>query len=297
MYSKAVNTLNKRWIMKCMVIIILIFLLVLFIMCEVRRSKFSLTVSNYSIKSDKISDTIRIVQLSDLHNSVFDNDNERLIETVKNQSPDIILLTGDMLNSNTEDLDIATDLIKEISLIAPVYCSYGNHEQQYEKNYKVDISSSFEASGATMLEKEYVDLVVKGQKIRIGGIGGYCLPEKYGSESIKEECNFLKKFQNTDAYTILMAHMPVCWIKNDGINEWNIDCVFSGHAHGGEVILPIVGGVYAPDMGWFPGRLQGLYYSDNHTKVLVLSRGLGTKEVVPRFNNVPEVVRVDISSQ
>lgn len=288
------DNLLKKIKKRHLIIVIIIFLVIIFIIVEILYSKFALGVTNYTISNTKLSDNIRILQLSDLHNSTFGDDNQRLIEAVKSQSPDIILLTGDILNSNNRDLSIATDLIKKISSIAPVYCSYGNHEQEYEENYQEDISSQYEEAGATMLEKEYVDILVKGQKVRIGGIGGYCLPEKYGSESDQEECDFLKRFQDTDAYTILMCHMPVCWIRNDGINEWNVDCVFSGHVHGGEVILPIIGGVYAPDMGFFPGRLQGLYYSEDYTKVLVLSRGLGTKEMVPRFNNVPEIVVADI---
>lgn len=133
--------------------------------------------------------------------------------------------------------------------------------------------------------------------MRIGGIGRYCLPAKYGSEANQEECDFLLKFQNTDAYTILMCHVPVCWLKNDGINQWDIDCIFSGHMHGGEMIIPFIGGLYVPDMGLFPGRLQGLYYSQDYTKALVLSRGLGTTEIIPRFDNTPEIVVTDIRTK
>ena len=91
---------------------------------------------------------------------------------------------------------------------------------------------------------------------------------------------FLWDFENTDRYKILLSHLPIAWLKNDALEEWNVDCVFSGHLHGGQVILPGIGGVYAPDMGWFPGRLK--------------SAGLGNTEVIPRFNNIPEIVCVDL---
>ena len=239
---------------------------------------------------------IQIVQLTDLHNSTFGDNNADLIALVQEQNPDLILITGDQLNSGEENTSIATDSISALCQIAPVYVSLGNHEVEYQQSYNTDIKALYEQAGATVLEREYVDTEVNGQQLRIGGIYGYCLPARYleTNEADPEECAFLSEFQDTDRYTVLLTHMPVCWLINDGINEWDIDCVFSGHVHGGEVILPFIGGMYAPDFGWFPGKLEGVYTSDDGTKNLVLSRGLGTTEVIPRFNNIPEIVVVDL---
>ena len=175
----------------------------------------------------------------------------------------------------------------------------GNHEVVYQENYQVDVKELFESAGATVLDREYVDLTINGQHIRLGGIYGYCVPASFleSNEADPEECAFLSEFQDTESYTILMCHMPYCWVQTNGLNECDIDCVFSGHTHGGQVILPFIGELYGPDLGWFPGKLEGLYFSDDGNKVLVLSRGLGSSGTIPRVNNVPEIVVGDLVSQ
>lgn len=260
------------------------------------QSNHSLNCIYYGIQTDKNFKSIRILQLTDLHNSIFGEKNQELVDLMEKQSPDLILITGDLLNSNELNTDIATDLLSDLSKIAPVYVSLGNHEVEYQQNYGMDIVQLYADAGAVVLDRQYQDLEVNGQKIRLGGIYGYCLPKKYleTNEADPEECAFLSDFQNTDLYTILMCHMPVCWLFNGGLDEWDVDCIFSGHVHGGQVIIPLIGGVYAPDMGWFPGRLQGLYSSSDGSSTVVLSTGLGNTESVPRFNNIPEIVTVDI---
>ena len=231
-----------------------------------------------------------------MHNSEFGNSNEKLLAKVQSQHPDLILLTGDLLNSDEPDTSIALNLVGALSKIAPTYASYGNHEKDYERSFSTDLTLAFEEAGAKMLEFSYEDIELKGQKLRLGGLYGYCTPAKYlkTKEANPEECAFLTEFQDTESYTILLTHMPYTWIVNDAISEWDIDCVFTGHDHGGQARIPFVGGLYAPDQGWFPGRDSGLYYSKDGNKVMVLSRGLGSSGKIPRFNNIPEIVVVDL---
>ena len=277
-------------------VILVLLLIGIIVERNLYQSKYSLNYSSYQITSDKINTPVRILQLTDLHNNEFGENNQELIDRVASQSPDLILITGDLLNSDESRTDIATNLISSLCDIAPIYISLGNHEVEYQQQFGTDIIRLYEDAGAVVLDRQYQDFEVNGQKLRLGGIYGYCLPAKYleTDEADPEECAFLSDFQNTDLYTILMCHMPVCWLINNGLDEWDVDCVLAGHVHGGQVILPLIGGVYAPDMGWFPGKLQGLYSSTDGSSTMVLSTGLGNTVSVPRFNNVPEVVTVDI---
>lgn len=276
--------------------ILIIILIIIFVVGALSVFKSTLYVTNHVLTTSKFAEPICILQLTDLHNTEFGKANSELIEKCRVYSPDIILVTGDLINMDETNIDVAAALITAVTDIAPVYVSMGNHEVVHEQNFGTDLKKVFEAAGATVLEREYVDITVNNQKIRIGGIYGYCLPEKFlkTGEANPEECAFLSEFQNTDRYTILMCHMPVCWMMNDGLDEWDIDCVFSGHAHGGQIILPFIGGLYAPDMGLFPGELEGVFDSKDGSKHLVLSRGLGSGTWVPRINNGPEIVTLEI---
>lgn len=274
-------------------------MILLFFVClgSLYISKHFLTVTHYEVSAKNLHNAIRILQVTDLHNSQFGDHNEKLIEMTAEQEPDLIVLTGDLVNSDEQDISIAQELVCALSKIAPVYASYGNHELQHEEKFGSDLAAAFEEAGATSLEFAYEDIEVNGEKIRIGGLYGYCVPSYYNDVAREHETAFLEEFISTDAYKLLLTHMPYCWIANDGISAWDVDCVFTGHDHGGLIRIPFLGGLYAPDQGWFPGKDCGLYYSKDGEKVMVLSRGLGKSGKVPRFNNVPEIVVVDLLSE
>lgn len=262
------------------------------ILADLLYCRYGLTVSQYSISAPKLTDSLRIVQLSDLHNREFGNENQRLLDAVQGQKPDLILVTGDCVTRSEPEMEITLHLLRGLTEIAPVYVSLGNHECDYAEAYAVDVAARFAQTGATVLDKSFVDVEIKGQKLRIGGVYGYCLPAIYlkTGEASAEECAFLEEFQNTDRQTILLCHMPVCWIENGSLSYWSVDTVFSGHAHGGQIRLPFIGGLIAPDQGLFPGEVAGVYTSENGQSHLILSRGLGSSVFVPRLFNVPEIV-------
>ena len=262
-------------------------------------SRYGLELSSYALTSAKLTEPIRLVQLTDLHNSEFGRDNARLVRLVRKQQPDLILLTGDMLNGDESQTDVAVELIRALAEVAPVYASLGNHEKAHEMVYGSDVNALYTQAGAHVLERTYEDVRIGSRTVRIGGIYGYCLPEKYlrSREAREKEVEYLKDFQQTDLPTLLLCHVPTSWIVNDNLEEWQVDFIFAGHIHGGQVRLPVIGGAYAPDQGWFPGQLCGLYRSQDRSRVMVLSRGLGSNDAVPRFNNVPEIVVVDILPQ
>lgn len=261
-------------------------------------SRYALQVTRYEIVSDKLSGNVRIVHLSDLHCSEFGEGNAALITRIAEQAPDLIVMSGDMINGHEQRTEVAEALIESLSEIAPVYASLGNHEKANEHMYRSDITKLYEEAGAVVLEKEYQDIEIRGQKIRIGGLLGYGLPEKYAKtgEAVESEYTYIAKMQKTDNLTLLLCHYPTCWIHNRLLDEWDVDVVFSGHEHGGQIRLPWLGGVYAPDRGFFPGHTSGVLYDQDGKRALVISRGLGSTGWVPRLNNVPEIVVVDIAA-
>ena len=262
-----------------------------FLYYEVYISYNKLTQSNYTIKNEKIDNDINIVIISDLHDNNLGENNQKLIDKINSISPDIVLVVGDMLNEYSKDSNIVTNLMKQISQNYKVFYSLGNTEEDYIKLGTSDLLKELESSGITVLDNEYEDLKVGDSTIRIGGMYDYAFGE------INEDTyNFLCDFQNTDSYKVMMSHRPDSFIFGDASQVWDIDLVVSGHTHGGQVRLPYLGGLYVGDQGWFPEYDKGLF--DLNKIKIVITSGIGSsKQKIPRFNNIPEVVNLKISNK
>lgn len=252
-------------------------------------------MTEYVMYSDKIDTPFRTILIADGHNAVFGEGNESLLSCIVDQSPDAILVVGDMVNGHEQQTEAAAQLLRGLCGIAPVYASYGNHEIWHEQEFGSDFEALYASCGAALLRDAWQDIEIGGQKIRLGGIYGYCLPESAlaTGEARIEECEYLRQFQDTELFTLLLCHMPSGWNTFGGLEGWDVDCVLSGHAHGGQIILPLIGGVYAPDQGWFPGRVHGEFTSEDGESTLIVTRGLGSSVKVPRIGNPPEIVVID----
>ena len=167
-------------VLKYKILIILGVILILtsvFTFIELYISRHTLTCTDYQITSAKINNGIKIVQLTDLHNSEFGEKNQTLINEVTEQQPDLVCITGDILNMDEDNTQIAADLISSLSKEFPVYVSLGNHEMDYQFASSDDLKILFQDAGATILDFSYQDITIKGEKLRIGGLYGYDLPE------------------------------------------------------------------------------------------------------------------------
>ena len=282
------------------IIYLLLSLLIICFICiyEIYISYNSLEVNNYSITNSKINDSINVAIISDLHDNQLGENNKELIDKINSQSPDIILVIGDMVNSDSKNSKIVINLMKELCKDNKVFFSLGNSDIDYIEAKTSDLIKELEDVGVTVLDKAYEDIEVNGNTIRIGGMYAYAFGLNTNNDVDKDTMeegvyDFLCDFQDTDNYKIMMAHRPDSFIFGNASEVWDIDLVVSGHTHGGQVVLPFLGGLYVGDQGFFPEYDKGLF-DLNKIKILI-SSGLGAgKQKLPRFNNVPEIVNLKL---
>ncbi len=248
----------------------------------------------YTIATDKLDNPnreIKIIQLSDTHSTIYPDDT--LVEKIKMEKPDFILLTGDIIDDILPVIN-SEYLLEKIKDIAPIYYCTGNHEymsQDFEKRIK-----RLESFGITYLNDEFVLLDVDGNKISFSGVNDPYLNYIYEDylPIDKRIQNLEKKYSKIDykGFRILLSHRPEI---SDVYSKCDYDLVLSGHAHGGQVRIPLLlNGFAAPDQGFFPKYAGGLYKLNSTTK-MVVSRGLSINSL-PRVFNPPELVVITIKS-
>lgn len=238
--------------------------------------------TEYTFESPTVTqafDGFKICHISDYHNKLFGEDNKRFINKISKENPDVIFVTGDLVDSRHTDIEISLDMISKCVEIAPVYYVSGNHEHSLTETERAYLLSSLEELGVNVLENEAVSIYRKEEKIQIGGFF-----DKY--DESKTDI-----FDSSNCLKLLLNHRPT---RFELFEKTGADLVFSGHAHGGQVVIPFVGGVIAPDQGFFPKYTSGMHRFDSYS--LVISRGLGNSLCPIRVNNPPELIFVTLKT-
>ncbi|WP_079478977.1 metallophosphoesterase [Halobacillus salinus] len=254
-----------------------------------------ITTTKLTVNSSEIPegfDGYKIVHLSDLHSKWFGENQQKLMSKIKKEDPDIIVFTGDIIDQEKTSQKPALSLMQQSSDIAPTFFVTGNHEWWSQEFNSLE--ANLEKAGVKVLRNSSEVLSMGGDQISILGIDDPAnINDSYAemgvvSQSLEKTLKDSKK----NKFTILLSHRPeMLPVYQDA----NIDLIFSGHAHGGQVRVPFIGGLIAPDQGLFPKYTAGKYSSDNST--MIVSRGLGNSIIPQRIFNRPEVVSVSLSTK
>lgn len=253
----------------------------------------ALELNTYTISSRGLPDAFdgyRIAQVSDLHNAEFGGGNQRLLDMLREAEPDMIAITGDLIDSRKTNIAVALAFAEEAVRIAPCYYVSGNHEARVPE-YR-ELKAGLEAAGVTVLDDARVEIEISGKSITIIGVNDPSFLADYLTSDAAVMDRKLSELSSEDAsFTILLSHRPELF---DTYAAHDMDLVLTGHAHGGQFRLPLIGGLIAPNQGLFPKYDDGLY-SEGNTNMIV-SRGLGNSIIPFRFNNRPEVVLIELKS-
>ena len=255
----------------------------------------ALELNTYTISSSKLPqsfDGYRIAHVSDLHNAEMGKNNEKLLTMLRDADPDMIAITGDLVDSRNTDIEVALQFVREAVKIAPCYYVTGNHEARISE-YD-ELKAGMEAAGVTVLVDAKTEISLEGEAITLIGVNdpSYQTDYLFGDSETVMNTKLEELHTEQDRFTILLSHRPELF---ETYVDHDLDLVLSGHAHGGQFRMPFIGGLVAPNQGLFPEYDAGIYTLGN-TNMLV-SRGIGNSILPFRINNRPEVILIELQAE
>lgn len=251
-------------------------------------------LNTYTVGSKELPDAFdgyRIAHVSDLHNAEMGDGNEKLLAVLREADPDIIAITGDLIDSRNTNIEVALAFAEKAMKIAPCYYVTGNHEARVSEC--AELKAGLEAAGVVVLENERGEIELSGETITILGVDDPSFNTDYlFGDSASVVSNTLAEIStDDDGFAVLLSHRPELF---DTYVACGVDLALSGHAHGGQFRLPFVGGLVAPNQGLFPKYDSGLYTEGNTN--MIVSRGIGNSILPFRFNNRPEVILIELKA-
>ena len=286
--SVGVNSRKKhRLVYVCLIIVLSLFV------AWIAWGNTALELNIFTVSSDDLPEAFngfRIAQVSDLHNAEMGKDNKKLIAILEESNPDIIVLTGDILDSKHTDEEIALRFLDKATDIAPCYFITGNHEGRITKSIYETFEKDMLELGVIVLHDNEVIIENEEETVSLVGIDDPVFAESNGGGiGISMTSRSISALASGEGFSILLAHRPE-FFKQYVYADF--DLVLCGHAHGGQFRLPFVGGIIAPNQGFFPEYDSGLY-TEGDTNMIV-SRGIGNSIIPFRVNNRPEIVVVEL---
>ena len=249
-------------------------------------------IIHLSVNTGKLENPVQIAVLSDLHMHEYGPDNADLVNAVRGEQPDIITIIGDMVNKKEDEYSLVLTLCRQLTEIAPVYYVYGNHEYDNITKLKSKMGEDLTATGVNVLESEWRTIEVNGNLIDIGGLSRN--PRQYNWTDVL----MMQSYLQSPNFRLLLVHDPGFFDPRYTTNPdktligKDIDIALCGHRHGGQIDIPYVGGVYMPDVGFFPELTSGdNFVGKTH---VIVSRGLGDHNIIPRVNNPYELLSLTI---
>lgn len=275
------------------ILLILIVVCILAIAAGFIRSNGPIVVSTLDIDSEKIHHERTICVLGDLHSKHFST----LVQKVQEENPDIILMAGDIFDASDTEQTAVFETIQEMVNICDVYYALGNHELKMTGK-DPSFMKRLGQTGVKVIDQTYFDI---DDDLRIGGLYAYPFgwDEKGDNTAVSAPADiqeFMKDFTDTGRYRILAAHRPDSFYYSDASEVYSIDLVVSSHIHGGQIVIPFVGGLYGGEQGWFPEYVHGCYEKNNISWLITSGLSSGDDKF-PRFNNPPEIYTVRLHPQ
>jgi len=255
----------------------------------------ALELNTYTVVSSRLPqsfDGFRIAHISDLHNAEMGKDNEALLAMLREADPDMIAITGDMIDSRKPNVEIALGFAREAVKIAPCYYVTGNHEAR--TGAYGELKTGLISAGVTVLEDARMEIREGADTFTLMGVNdpSFLTDYLFGDAETVMSAKLTELHTDGTEFTVLLSHRPELF---GTYGDHGIDLVLSGHAHGGQFRLPFVGGLVAPNQGLFPEYDAGLYTHGN-THMLV-SRGIGNSVLPFRINNRPEVIIIELKQE
>ena len=260
----------------------------IFVASSIIRQNKKLKVRKTTLKFDKLPqafDNFKIAQVSDIHCDRVGLSDLSFIKKIKDFNPDIIVITGDVLDSYNNDMDIAYNILSQLAIIAPCYFVSGNHELRLPKEYD-DLRNIMKKLNITYMNNSNLLITKNSESINLVGVEDYNFFKN--EDNLNHRANFietLKELYSPDHFNILLSHRPE---KFPIYADLKYELIFSGHAHGGQWRIPFIGGIFSPSQGFFPKYTNGNYVLEDST--LIVSQGLGNSSFPIRINNRIELV-------